>query len=125
MEKIHLIKIGFNFSQMGFFTDVIKLERSSDYNLTDYCQHIGCSMIDIAYLSRDVCIIVDDEGLLKSGNPVFEVKTANGHSLQLAGTLLVAGNKETDDGAEIDTLSTYQCLELLHNLQICLIGETY
>lgn len=75
-------------------------------------------------LTEDVCIIIDDEGLLKSGNPVLEIETESCYQLQLAGTLIFAGNRHTDEGDEITSLETGECLNLLNNLKIRVIGVT-
>lgn len=121
---IRVLVINFNMDFMEFETEVIELENDLAYNLADYRKIIDCNMIDIVTLSDDVCIIIDDEGLLASGNPVMEVKTESGHQLQLAGKLIFAGNKRTDEGDEIASLETGKCLELLHNLKINVIGVT-
>jgi len=125
MENIQFIRIGFDFDLMTFSSDIIELNGGQGNELKFYQNSIDCRTIDIVNLSKDVCIIIDDEGLLKSGNPVFEVKTEMiDEPLQLAGTMLFAGQTETDEGAEIDTLSTGKCLELLNNLKIRVIGVT-
>ncbi|WP_077324090.1 DUF3846 domain-containing protein [Virgibacillus siamensis] len=127
MEKsktIRVLMIKFNMDIMNFETDVIELKNDLAYNLADYRKIIDCSMIDIVNLGEDVCIIIDDEGLLKSGNPVLNIETESGHELQLAGTLIFAGNRQADEGDEITSLETGKCLNLLHNLKLSVIGVT-
>lgn len=125
MENIQLIRIGFDFDLMTFTSDIIEQNGDQDSELKFYQDNIDCRMIDIVDLSKDVCIIIDDEGLLKSGNPVFEVKTEKiDEPLQLAGTMLFAVQMETDEGIEVSTLSTVECLELLNHMNIRLIGKT-
>ncbi|WP_404456958.1 DUF3846 domain-containing protein (plasmid) [Virgibacillus necropolis] len=127
MEKtktVRVLMVKFNLETKQFETEVIELENDLAYNLADYRKIIDCNMIDIVTLSEDVCIIIDDEGLLVSGNPVLEIKTEHGHKLQLAGTLIFAGNEQTDEGDELTSLETGKCLELLSNLKIRVIGVT-
>lgn len=116
-----LLVIGFNLNSMKF------TERIVDFNprnrLKDYYDLIDCDCIDIVTLSNDVSVIVDDEGFLKSGNPVFEVKY-NGYIHQLAGTMVFVKNVYTNEGIDSSGFDNLELCDLLLDLRVKMIGVT-
>jgi len=116
-----LLVIGFNLNNMKF------TERIVDFNpenrLKDYYDLIDCDCIDIVTLSNDVSVIVDDEGFLKSGNPVFEVKY-NGYIHQLAGTMVFVKNVYTNEGIDSAGFNDPELVDLFLKLKITMIGVT-
>lgn len=63
-------------------------------------KELSCRTIDIVNLNEDISIICDDEGLLISGNPVFQIVDDNGNVRQIAGTFLIAHDVMTEDGRD-------------------------
>jgi hypothetical protein len=124
MEKKQLLKIGFDVENQMFFTSIVHIDRDPHKEFMSYQKHIGCRMIDIVRLSEDVCIIINDEGLLESNNPVFRIQAEDGTELNLAGTMLFAGNRFTEEGYEVDSLSYEHLATILNNLNIAVIGIT-
>src|SRR5699024_212006 len=65
-----------------------------------FYKHIDTDIVEFVTLD-DVTIIVDEVGLLKTGNPVMEVVIGEHEPLQLAGTIVFGQTKFTDEGLEV------------------------
>lgn len=76
---------------------IVDLEKC--YKMTD------CRCIDLVSLENTIDIIVDDEGLLKTGNFVSTLKINGRGTIQLAGKLLFLGS---DDEGKFIPLTTEQ-----------------
>jgi hypothetical protein len=122
-EKMKVLTVGFNFDRKRIETKIVEFEQNKS-NLKDYYRIIDCDCIDIVNYSPKIAIIVDDEGLLKSDNPVFELLVGNGKSMQLAGKLVFTKNHCSDDGIYQVGLSLGDLVKLMVNLKIRLIGVT-
>lgn len=122
-EIMKVYTVGFDFEKMAIKTEVVEFEKENN-NLKNYYNIIGCDTIDIVNLNEDIAIVVDDDGLLKSGTPVFEIKTEDGAELQLAGKLLFAKNNYTNDGTKLTGLTSGEIFNLMINLEIRVIGVT-
>lgn len=123
-EMMKVFTIGFNLEKGIIEDEVIEFEKDDNSNLGDYYSIIGCRSIDIVNLNKDIAVIVDDEGLLKSSNPVLQINTDDSNELQLSGKLIFAKNHYTDDGISLTGLSSGECLELMISLKIKVIGVT-
>ena len=125
MEMMKVFTIDFDIEKMAIKNGVVEFKKNADdSNLKDYYNIIGCSSIDIVELNEDIAVVVDDEGLLKSGSPVFEITTNDGHELHLAGKLIFAKNHYTDDGVELMGLDSGEILSLMVDLKLSVIGVT-
>src|SRR5690625_2440196 len=94
---------------------------SANERLQTFYQHINCSSIEVTDITKDIDVIVDDEGLLVSGNPVLEVvhKKHPDRIHHLAGVLLFGKNKVSDDGVETVGFSNeHEAGEFIRNLKI-------
>jgi hypothetical protein len=109
-----VLRYSFNFTDHSFEEDIIEIGNDSDYKT--YAELIGSRLIDVVPFDEVYDIIVDDEGLLVSENPVFEIETENG-DVQLAGKLLFMKRVETDDGLENVGMDAGECLDLLLRLK--------
>ncbi|MDF2789972.1 MAG: hypothetical protein K0S80_3070 [Neobacillus sp.] len=122
-EIMKVLTVGFNFENKRIETEVVEFENNES-NLKDYYHIIGCDCNDIVNYSQEIAIIVDDEGLLKSDNPVFELFNNNDNPLQLAGKLVFTKNHYGDDGISQVGFCLGDLVELLVNLKIRLIRVT-
>lgn len=123
VEKMKVYFIGFDFKIMSYVDGVKEIEKDDkNGNLKDYYRIIDCDLIDIVNYSEEIAIVVDDEGLLKSGNPVFEINLPNGNQLHLAGTLVFA--KDPKNGESLTGLDAGEIYNLMMNLDIKVIGVT-
>ena len=73
--------------------EVVMAPVKESEQLDFFYEKIECKMIDAVW-AEEVQLIVDDEGLFKSKNPVFEYTFANGQKVQLAGNIVAY--KEVD-----------------------------
>lgn len=83
-------------------------------------EEIGCDLVDIVALDDEIDAWVDDEGLLKSENPVHSVKFGD-REYQLAGKIVLFSRD--DEGNSIG-LNSEQVSRVRQNLEISLIGIT-
>lgn len=119
MDKIRLMKVGFDFHQMDFDVDFVSVDKNN--LLKDTYKEIGCNAIDMVSLEGDFTVIVDDEGLLVSDNPVFALD----NNIRLAGTLLVGKTEYTDDGVDITNCNTNDAFDFFETFhEFSLIGTT-
>ena len=92
-------------------TDVIFeayiVEIDTDNGIQDYYRLLECTSFDIVNFGDGITVYVDDEGLMKTGNPVSDIKcNVTGDRLTLAGRILFLGS--TDDEGETLSLSSEQ-----------------
>ena len=95
MKKAILVKITKDDVAMtiNHYSELIDAPIDEKDNLDFLYKNIGCQMIDVVYFDKFE-IFVDDEGLLKSGNCVYEY-SSGGFTVALAGSLIIA--KGVDD----------------------------
>lgn len=98
-----------------------------DFDLETYYNLIGCDIIDIVSRvigGNDVCIIIDDEGLLKH-DPIVSAVSYNrlisGNDLipELVGNLIITG--PVDDDGNLTGLSN-QVADFIMNRYIMVVG---
>jgi len=119
MNKMLVIR--FDMDKLKFKEEIVEIEGKN--RLQTYYKLIDCDCIDIAPLSSDISVIVDDEGFLKTGNPVFEIYY-KGHTLQLAGTMIFVKNVPTTEGIDSAGFNDPELVDLFLNLKITMIGVT-
>ncbi|MFD1363164.1 hypothetical protein [Lentibacillus salinarum] len=117
------VRIEFNLEEMAFQEDVVNIQPDSDYKT--FCNLINAELMDVVEFNEEIDIVVDDEGLLVSDNPVLEVVTEYG-AQQLAGTLLFLKKEFTNDGINLVGLEAGELFDLLLKLigKIKIIGKT-
>ena len=81
MKKIEVIF--YNVSKNEFTKETIE-------NLDDYYKLLKCSLFDVVRLDNNINLYVDDEGLLKSGNLVSDIKYKDYES-KLVGNIIITG----------------------------------
>ena len=96
MHTALLVTSGDNFSVK---TQLVSLPE--DFGLDEMYKHIQCDMVDVAGLTEDIDIWVDDNGLFKPGNTVLEYKLKGNpeEPLHLAGNALFLSSD--DEGNSI------------------------
>lgn len=121
----YFFKVDFSFQTSGFDTAIVKCD--SEDKLEFYYKMIKTDVIDVVSITDDIDIVVDDEGLLKSGSPVYEI-TRNDNlipPMQLAGVLLFGKNKVSEDGIEITGFDTKKdVVEFVNSISIKVVGKT-
>lgn len=115
---------------VNFNTDVFKVEAdvvtikyaSIDEQYDKLIELLGSDGLDVLDYNDDIAILVDDVGVVKPNNPVFELKTEDGHTLQLVGKLLFVRNVYNADSTDFGGI-TYEDVEYIRNdLNIKIIG---
>lgn len=96
MTKVKFLVIDFSHEERKIFPRIEEREEKESH-LEDFYEIIGCDYIDIVPVNEEVAIVVDDEGLLKSQNLVFEIRdNKSGFQHQLAGRLVFVKNGQED-----------------------------
>ena len=116
-----LYKIEFDLEKGEWKNEFVQVDNTD--SLEEYYKYIDCRLVDIVQLTEEVVAIVDDEGLLKSGNPVFEF-TLNKHKFNLVGNILLGKTEVDDFEKEIVSLDELSFTRLSEQLGIKLIGIT-
>lgn len=110
-----------------------KIEIDTDNFLEDCYKEINCDLIEYAtfgdpYEQDHFNAIVDEEGLLKSGNLIMELELTlikEKLKLQLCGTVLLGKSKLDEEHGLIDIGLTDNEIDYLkNNLEVSLIGKT-
>ena len=114
-----------------FDTEIMKIQaevlqlsathNNLDHEITRLLQSSGYEFYDY---SDEIAIIVDDRGFDKMNNPVFEIVSAFGDKVQLAGRLLFVRNIENEFSTDIGSIKYEDIFNLRLNLDIKLIGMT-
>lgn len=115
------VLIYFNLKNVCFEANLVDFQG----DFREMCKLLDCDLINVVKYNDEVDIIVDDTGLLKSGNPVLEVDTPYG-TRQLAGKLLFLKSEMTDEGVINTGMDYEQALALIAELhdRVSLIGVT-
>ena len=75
--------------------------------------------------NKDYCIIVDEEGLMKSGNPAYKLTlSVDGveYVRELVGNILIGKSEYGEEGAYETGLTKEEADNLISNLQVELFG---
>ncbi|MEK4701961.1 hypothetical protein MKX47_20905 [Solibacillus sp. FSL R7-0668] len=91
-----------------------------DWGLT-ILQSTGYDFYDY---SDEITILVDDQGMFKQGNPVFEVISYYGDVAQLAGRLLFVRNVENEFSTDIGSITYEDIFKLRNEMKIQFVGFT-
>lgn len=115
----------FDLEIMKIQAEVLQLSNetidSLDREINKILQAEGYDFYDY---SDEITILVDNQGFLKAGNPVFEVISEFGDRAQLAGRLLFVRNIENEFSTDISNIKYEDIFKLRTQLQIQLIGMT-
>ena len=114
------MKLSLDFHQMDCNVDFVDIEGRN--LLRDCYKEIGCDLVDMVDIDDKFTAIIDDEGLLKSNNPVFEF--SNG--INLVGNILIATTTEMNDNfeKELSHVSIDNAFEFFMKYKVKPIGMT-
>lgn len=108
------ILIDFNLEEMAISRKAVG-SITEDSNYKDFAKIVSSELIDVVEYNDEIDIVIDDEGLLKSGNPVLEITTPYG-KYELAGKLLFLKKQLNGDGIKLIGLDTGEAFKLLMEL---------
>jgi len=130
MARKFFIKVELNKEEKEIRVFSVESPEDVDSNLDFFYEHVA-DLVDfarfgVADYESDVVAIVDDEGLLKSENIVYEIRFGS-QTRQLAGTLLI-GKTERREDHELYTVgfTGEELLEIYKNntIEVKAIGLT-
>lgn len=124
MEKIKFYAIAFNTQTLKIEAEVVECRANKDNIYDKLCILLNCDSLEFVDYNEDIVIIVDENGKLKSNNPVFNMITQDGFSLELAGKVAFARNIENEFSTDIGSIKYEDIFNLRTKLQIQLIGVT-
>src|SRR5690606_34797761 len=96
-DKQHflLVQIKGEGEHIEFDSKVVSFEgNEQDEKLSFFRESIGCQWFDIVAYSEVLDLVVNDEGLMISGNPVFDFP----NDMKIAGSFLVGRQLMTEEG---------------------------
>lgn len=102
----------------GSSLSVKKVESNEDIGLELMYKEIECARVDVAQLTDEIDLWVDDEGLMKSGTKAWRLDY-KGNMVELAGKILVSSRD--NEGSSIG-LSDEQVEDIKNNLTVKPIG---
>lgn len=126
MDAQYFLKISFNSVESNINMEVLEFDKTDLQGQLSNCYRaLDCTNIDIIPFSNKIDFIVDDEGLLASGNPVFKIPSVlYMEDLHIAGDFLVATKKISPQGikniAGFNNIKEIQ--DVVSQLKITLVG---
>ena len=124
MEKMKFYVIIFNTQTLKVEAEVVEYKTNRDDIYDKLCMLLNCDSLEFVDYSEDIVIIVDENGKFKPNNPVFNVITQDGYSVELAGKIIFARNIENEHSTDIGSIKYEDIFNLRTQLQIQLIGVT-
>lgn len=124
MKKMKFYIIIFNTQMFNIEVDVVECIASRDTIYEKLCILLNCDSLEFVDYNEEIVMIVDDNGKLKPHNPVFNVITQDGFSVELVGKIIFARNIENEFSTDIGSIKYEDIFKLRTQLQIQLIGMT-
>lgn len=122
-NPMNVYAINFNTDTFKIEADVHGIEYSNlDEQYDILVELLNAEGLDVVDYNEDIAILVDDRGFEKKNNPIFEVKTEDNISCQLAGKLLFVRNIYNPESTDFGSVTAKDILHLRNNLQITLKG---
>lgn len=115
----------FDMDTLKIQAEVLKIENSLPEDLDSQInQVLNSTGYEYYDYNDEIAILVDDQGLFKSGNPVFEIVSEYGDYSKLAGRLLFVRNVENENSVDIGSIKYEDIFKLRTKLKIQLVGMT-
>ena len=124
IEEMKFYVIIFNTQTLKVEAEVVEYKTNRDDIYDKLCMLLNCDSLEFVDYSEDIVIIVDENGKFKPNNPVFNVITQDGFSVELAGKIIFARNIENEYSTDIGSIKYEDIFNLRTQLQIQLIGVT-
>lgn len=115
--------INFNTEILKIEVDIIEIEYDDfDDQYIQLVQLLNGDGLEVIDYNKNIAILVDDRGFEKQHNPVFEVRTEDNITLQLAGRLLFVRNVYNEESTDFGSITTEDVQHLRNHLQISIKG---
>lgn len=123
MQQLKLYYIDFPENKMQYDVGKVMINNDNlDVQNDEICRLLNADSYDIADYNDDIAILVDDAGFYKSGLPVWQITTSDGHDLQLIGKLLFVRNVETEYSTDFASITAEDVFNFRIGLNIELLG---
>ena len=135
MEKTYFVKIeAFIKPDVEVLVSIGTVEApqvaEGESTLPFYYKQIDTDLVEFTAFNvedynKDYCIIVDEEGLMKSGNPAYKLTlSVDGveYVRELVGNILIGKSEYGEEGAYETGLTKEEADNLISNLQVELFG---
>jgi len=120
---MNVYAINFNTKTFKIEADIHEIEYSNlDEQYAKLVELLNAEGLDVIDYNDDIAILVDDKGFEKKSNPIFEVKTEDNISCQLAGKLLFVRNIYNEESTDFGSITAQDVFHLKNNLLIALTG---
>ena len=120
---MNVYAIQFNIETFKIEADIHEIEYYDlDQQYEKLVDLLNAEGLDVVDYNEDIAILVDDRGFEKKNNPVFQVKTQDNISCQLAGKLLFVRNIYNVESTDFGSVTAEDIFHLRNNLQITLKG---
>lgn len=118
-----IYSINFNTSIFKIEVDVHKIDYENfDDQYEKLLNLLGSDGLDVIDYNNDIAILVDDRGFEKSGYPIFEIKTEDNITFQLAGKLLFVRNIYNLESTDFGSITYEDIFYLRRLLNIKILG---
>lgn len=123
MQQLKLYYLDFPESKMEYDVGTVMINNANlDMQNDEICRLLNADSYDIADYNDDIAILVDDAGFYKSGLPVWQITTPDGHNLQLIGKLLFVRNVETEYSTDFASITAEDVFNFRIGLNITFLG---
>lgn len=86
-------------------------------------EHLGATKLAVHTIASEVCLIVDEDGVKKSGNPVIEIQWRGCKGLHVAGNAIFAKRVLHNGQFNAGSFREDEILELLGDYALGPVGE--
>ena len=114
--------INFNVMTLSMQAEVIEANAKDNGVYEELSNILESASIEFIDYNDEIVMIIDENGKYKEYNPVFQLKTSDGITLELAGKVLFARNIENEFSTDIGSIKYDDIFYLRSNLEIKLIG---
>lgn len=115
--------ICFNTNSFKIEAAIHEIEYSNlDEQYDQLVKLLNADGLEVIDYNEDIAILVDDRGFEKQNNPVFEVITEDGITLQLAGRILFVRNIYNEESTDFGSITEEYVTYLKNHLKITLKG---
>lgn len=119
--KVYSLKFNIETFKIEAFVHEIEY-RDLDEQYVRLVKLLNAEGLDVIDYNEDIAILVDDRGFEKQNNPVFEVITEDGITLQLAGRILFVRNIYNEESTDFGSITEEYVTYLKNHLKITLKG---
>lgn len=115
--------ICFNTNSFKIEAAIHEIEYSNlDEQYDQLVKLLNADGLEVIDYNEDIAILVDDRGFEKQNNPVLEVITEDGITLQLAGRILFVRNIYNEESTDFGSITEEYVTYLKNHLKITLKG---